>query len=247
MSATEQTLDTLLQEDRALPPPVEFARRAHVSDPDVYARADADHEAYWAGWASQLDWFEGWTEVLDWEPPYAKWFVGGKLNAAYNCLDRHVSAGRADKPALVWEGEPGDRRTFTYAELLAEVSRAANALKALGVEKGDRVAIYLPMIPEAAVAMLACARIGAAHSVVFGGFSAESLRDRIRDAEAKVLITSDGGYRRGSIVPLKRSADEAVTEQGGCPTIRKVLVVRRHGAEGETVGGAAMDPTRDLW
>ena len=247
MSASDQTLDTLLTEDRTFPPPAGFARDALVSDPEVYARADADPEAYWAKWAEELHWFRRWDRVLEWTPPYAKWFVGGKLNAAHNCLDRHVDAGRGGKTALMWEGEPGEKRRFTYTELRDEVGRAANALKKLGVKKGDRVAIYLPMIPEAAVAMLACARIGAAHSVVFGGFSAESLRDRIRDAEARVLITADGGYRRGGTVALKRAADEAVEEEGGCPSIEHVLVVKRHGKDGEPLGGAAMRDGRDVW
>jgi acetyl-CoA synthetase len=244
---SETTLDTLLQEDRSFPPPPEFARRAHVSDTDVYRRAEEDPEGYWAGWAEELHWFRKWDRVLEWEPPYAKWFVGGTLNAAYNCLDRHLDGPRRTKQALVWEGEPGDRRSFTYEELHREVSRAANALRALGVRKGDRVAIYLPMIPEAAIAMLACARIGAVHSVVFGGFSAESLRDRIRDAEARVLITADGGYRRGGVVPLKRSADEALEREGGCPSIERVLVVRRHGADGASLAGAGMTEGRDVW
>jgi acetyl-CoA synthetase len=247
MSDREITLATLLQEDRTFPPPPEFAAQALVSDPSVYERAEADPEGFWAGWAEELHWFRRWMRVLEWEPPYAKWFVGGTLNAAYNCLDRHLDGPRRTKAALLWEGEPGDRRSFTYEELHREVSRAANALKSLGVGRGDRVAIYLPMVPEAAIAMLACARIGAAHSVVFGGFSAESLRDRIRDAGAKVLITGDGGYRRGGVVPLKRSADEALEREGGCPTIEQVLVVRRHGAEGETIGNAQMTPGRDLW
>jgi acetyl-CoA synthetase len=247
MAQSENTLDTLLQEDRTFSPPPAFARQANVSDPGVYARAEADPEGYWAEWADELHWFRRWDRVLEWEPPYARWFVGGRLNAAYNCLDRHLDGPRADKPALLWEGEPGDRRTYTYRELHREVSRAASALKSLGVRKGDRVAIYLPMIPEAAIAMLACARVGAAHSVVFGGFSAESLRDRIRDAEAKLLITADGGYRRGGTVPLKRAADEAVEEEGGCPSIEKVLVVRRHGAGGELLGGAGMRDGRDVW
>jgi acetyl-CoA synthetase len=218
MSSTEPALDSLLQEDRIFPPPPEFAARAQVNDPGIYERAEGDPEAYWAGWAEQLQWSRRWDRVLEWEPPYAKWFVGGRLNASQNCLDRHLEAGRGGKTALLWEGEPGDRRTFTYADLHREVCRAANALRRLGVKKGDRVAIYLPMVPEAAIAMLACARIGAPHSVVFGGFSAESLRDRIRDAEARVLITADGGYRRGGVVPLKRAADEAVEEEGagGC-------------------------------
>jgi acetyl-CoA synthetase len=247
MASSEQTLDSLLQEDRSFPPPPAFAAQANASDPAVYAQADADPQAYWAEWAERLHWFRPWERVLDWNPPYAKWFVGGTLNAAYNCLDRHVEGGRGSKTALLWEGEPGDRRTFTYAELHREVSKAANALKKMGVKKGDRVAIYLPMVPECAVIMLACARIGAPHSVVFGGFSAESLRDRIRDAEARVLITADGGYRRGGVVPLKRAADEALEEQGGCPTIEHVLVVRRHGASGDAVGGAAMKDGRDRW
>jgi acetyl-CoA synthetase len=247
MSSTEHTLDSLLTEDRSFPPPPAFAAQANANDPAVYPQADSDFEGYWAEWAERLHWFKPWDRVLEWNPPYAKWFVGGTLNAAYNCLDRHVEAGRGSKTALLWEGEPGDKRAYTYEELQREVSKAANALRRLDVKKGDRVAIYLPMIPEAAIAMLACARIGAAHSVVFGGFSAESLRDRIRDAEARVLITADGGYRRGGVVPLKRAADEALDEQGGCPTIEHVLVVRRHGAEGETVAGAAMKEGRDRW
>ncbi len=213
----------------------------------MYRRADADPEGYWAGWAEELHWFRKWDRVLEWDPPYARWFVGGKLNAAYNCLDRHLEGPRRTKTALLWEGEPGDRKSYTYEELHREVCRAANALLEMGVRRGDRVAIYLPMIPEAAIAMLACARIGAAHSVVFGGFSAESLRDRIRDAQARVLITADGGYRRGGVVPLKRSADEALEQEGGCPGIERVLVVRRHGAEGETLGGSEMREGRDVW
>jgi acetyl-CoA synthetase len=247
MSSTEPALDSLLQEDRTFPPPPEFAARANARDAAVYARAEADPEAYWAEWAERLDWSRRWDRVLEWEPPYAKWFVGGKLNASHNCLDRHVQAGRGGKTALLWEGEPGDRRTFTYADLHREVGRAANALRRLGVKKGDRVAIYLPMVPEAAIAMLACARIGAPHSVVFGGFSAESLRDRIRDAEARVLITADGGYRRGGVVALKRAADEAVEEEGGCPTIEHVVVVARGGSAGDALGEAKMKEGRDVW
>jgi acetyl-CoA synthetase len=247
MSVPESTLDSLLQEDRLFPPPAGFARDAHVSDDEPYRRGERDPLSYWEGWAKELHWFRPWDQVLQWEPPHAKWFVGGKLNAAYNCLDRHLEGERRTKTALLWEGEPGDKLSYTYEELHREVGRAANALKDLGITKGDRVAIYLPMIPEAAVAMLACARIGAAHSVVFGGFSAESLRDRIRDAEAKLLITADGGYRRGGVVPLKQSADEAVGQEGGCPTIEKVLVVARHGAAGETLGKATMQPGRDVW
>jgi acetyl-CoA synthetase len=240
------TLDTLLQEDRHFPPSADFRAQANAADPGIYEEAERDPLAYWERWAGELDWYRRWDRVLDWEPPYAKWFVGGRLNVAHNCLDRHLEA-RGDKAALIWEGEPGDERRYSYRELHREVCRAASALRALGVGKGDRVAIYLPMIPEAAIAMLACARIGAPHSVVFGGFSAESLRDRIRDAEAKLLITADGGYRRGGVVPLKRSADEAIEKEGGCPSIAKVLVVRREGAGGETMGDAAMREGRDVW
>jgi acetyl-CoA synthetase len=246
MASTENTLDTLLQEERTFAPPEGFARQAHVSDEEVYRRAEQDPEGYWAGWAEELHWFKKWDTVLQWEPPNAKWFVGGKLNAAYNCLDRHLEE-RGTKTALLWEGEPGDKRAYTYEELHREVGRAANALKKLGIGKGDRIAIYLPMIPEAAIAMLACARIGAPHSVVFGGFSAESLRDRIQDAEAKLLITADGGYRRGGVVSLKQGADAAMEEGGGCPSIEHVLVVRRHGADGEAIGDARMKSGRDIW
>ncbi|MBW8772833.1 MAG: acetate--CoA ligase, partial [Gemmatimonadetes bacterium] len=189
-------------------------------------------------------WMTPWTRVLEWTPPHAKWFVGGKLNVSANCLDRHLTTARRTKAAIIWEGEPGDRRTLTYWDLAREVGRAANALKALGVRKGDRVAIYLPMIPEAAIAMLACTRIGAVHSVVFGGFSAESLRDRINDSQCKVLITADGGYRRGQVIPLKRTADEALA---GCPSIRHVMVVRRRaGADGDEAF-AEMQEGRDHW
>src|SRR5512138_1955457 len=223
MAVQEQALEALLNETRRFTPSDAFLAQANASDPGIYERAAADPEAFWAGFASELSWFEPWQKVLDWQPPYAKWFVGGKLNAAYNCLDRHLTTWRRNKAALIWEGEPGDERVFTYWDLHRETNRFANALKKLGVRKGDRVAIYLPMIPEAAIAMLACARIGAAHSVVFGGFSADSLRDRINDAEATVLITADGGYRRGQTVPLKRMADTALTET---PSIQHCVVVR---------------------
>ena len=247
MADSPHTLDTLLQEDRTFPPSADFVRAAHVSDEGIYAEATSDLEAYWARWAEELHWFQPWDRVLEWEPPHARWFVGGRLNAAYNCLDRHLQGDRRTRPALVWEGEPGDNLTFTYEELHREVGRAANALKELGVQRGDRVAIYLPMVPEAAIAMLACARIGAAHSVVFGGFSSDSLRDRINDAGAKLLITADGGYRRGGVVPLKRAADEALDRDGGCPSIEKVLVVRRHGRDGDALANARMEAGRDLW
>ena len=219
-------LDALLHEDRRFPPPGAFTGQANCNDPEIYDRAAGDPEAYWSGWASELDWFEPWHTVLDWKPPHAKWFVGGKINVAHNCLDRHVEAGRGDRTALIWEGEPGDTRTFSYAELHREVSQFSNALRGLGVEKGDRVTIYLPMIPEAAVAMLACTRIGAIHSVVFGGFSPDSLADRNNDAESKVLITADGGWRRGSVVPLKANADIALEQS---PTVTNVVVVARGG------------------
>ncbi|HUF70386.1 MAG TPA: acetate--CoA ligase [Longimicrobiales bacterium] len=225
MTDRETPLEALLHEERRFPPSVEFTSRAHAADASVHEEAAADPEQFWAKCAGALEWFEPWSEVLEWKAPHAKWFVGGRLNASYNCLDRHVKGKRRNKAALVWEGESGDRRVYTYWDLHQEVSRFANVLKDdLGVLKGDRVAIYLPMIPEAAIAMLACARIGAPHSVVFGGFSADSLRDRINDASAKVLITADGGFRRGRPVLLKESADAAVAE---CPTIESVVVVRR--------------------
>ena len=219
----ERTIEALLQERRTFEPPAEFTRQANASDPSIYEEAERDPDAWWASQAERLDWFEPWEKVSEFDPPHHKWFVGGKLNAAYNCLDRHIEAN-GDRVAYHWIGEPGETRKITYRDLYEEVCRLANALKDLGVEKGDRVAIYLPMIPELPAAMLACARIGAAHSVVFGGFSAESLRDRINDAECKVLITADGGYRRGQLVPLKASADEAVEQT---PSIETVVVVKR--------------------
>ena len=214
----------LLQEDRSFPPPPAFRAQANVNDDSVYARAEKDPEGFWASFASELEWFTPWTKVLDWKPPHAKWFVGGTINASVNCVDRHVRGPRRNKAALIWEGEPGDRRTLTYFDLYRQVGQFANVLKSLGVKRGDRVAIYLPLVPELAIAMLACARLGAAHSVVFGGFSADSLRDRINDAQCNVLVTGDGGWRRGSIVPLKRIADEALQ---GTPSIKNVVVVKR--------------------
>ncbi len=220
----EQDLSRLLVEERVFQPPADFAAAAVVQDAAVYERAAADPEAFWAEMAEQLDWYKKWDEVLRWDPPHAEWFVGGKLNACYNCVDRHVHNGRRNQAAIIWEGEPGERRTLTYWDLYRETNKLANALKSLGVEKGDRVAIYMPMIPELPIAMLACARIGAIHSVVFGGFSAEALRDRIVDAGAKVLITADGGYRRGQIIPLKNDADYALRET---PSIEHVIIVER--------------------
>jgi acetyl-CoA synthetase len=236
-------IDALLQEDRKFPPSDDFRRNANANDEAVYATAAQDREAFWTGWAEQLDWHTKWDRVLDWNPPYAKWFVGGKINASYNCLDRHL-ASRGDKLALIWEGEPGDIRKLTYRELHEEVSKFANVLKSLGVNTGDRVAIYLPLIVEAVVAMLACARIGAVHSVVFGGFSAEALRDRIQDAQAKLLITATAGYRRGNLVPLKKTADTAAAE---CPTIEKMVVVMRRTATEELDETISMQPGRDEW
>ena len=220
-------LEALLTEDRRFAPPEGFASRAFVADPAIYDEAE-DFEEFWARWAEKLHWFRRWDRVLEWTPPYAKWFVGGRLNVCYNCVDRHLDGPGKDRTALIWEGETGERRELTYRDLGAEAGRFANVLKDLGVRKGDRVAIYMPMIPETVYAMLACARIGAVHSVVFGGFSPDSLADRINDARAEVLITADGGYRRGRVVPLKRNADEAVQR---CPSIRHVVVVARGGLD----------------
>jgi acetyl-CoA synthetase len=231
-------IEALLSEDRVFEPPAAFRERAVVGDPAIYESAAADVEAFWAEQAEQLTWYRRWDTVLDHQPPWVRWFDGGVLNASVNCLDRHVEAGGGDRVAFHWEGEPGDTLTITYADLLEQVCRLANALRALGVGKGDRVNIYLGMVPELPIAMLACARIGAPHSVVFGGFSAESLRDRINDAEAKVLITADGAWRRGTIVPLKANADEALE---GCPSIQHVITVRRCGNEHGFVAG------RDHW
>ena len=223
-STPSGAIAALLDENRTYPPASDFTQAAHVRDDSLYREAAADFEGFWAARAAELDWFVKWHTVLDWNVPDAKWFVGGKLNVAYNCVDRHLRGARRNKAALVWVGEPGDRRTLTYWDLYREVNRFANGLKKLGVRKGDRVAIYMPMVPELPIAMLACARIGAVHSVVFGGFSADSLRDRINDATAKVLVTADGGYRRGAILPLKHDADEAIE---GCPTIEHVVVFKR--------------------
>ncbi|CNF77728.1 acetyl-coenzyme A synthetase [Mycobacterium tuberculosis] len=237
LSQSQETLSNLLQETRRFAPPADLAADANVKA-DAYEQASADTLAFWAEQADRLTWTKRWDDVLDWSnPPFAKWYVGGELNVAYNCIDRHVEAGQGAKVAYHWEGEPGDTRTLTYADLQREVNRAANALLELGVRKGDRVAIYLPMIPELPISMLACARIGATHSVVFGGFSSEALRTRIDDAQAKLVITADGGFRRGKPSDLKGIVDEAVAQT---PTIEHVLVVRRTGEE-VTVHD------RDLW
>ncbi|HEX7407913.1 MAG TPA: acetate--CoA ligase [Candidatus Binatia bacterium] len=234
-------IESVLQEKRVFPPPAEFTA-AHIASAAAYegwARlAQEDPDKFWAEVAHELDWFSPWQSVLEWKTPFAKWFVGATTNLAYNCIDRHLHSWRRNKAAIIWEGEPGDSRTLTYHDLHREVSRFANVLKRLGVSKGDRVGIYLPMIPEAAIAMLACARIGAPHSVVFGGFSAEALRDRLNDAQAKLVVTADGGYRRGTVVPLKVNVDEALRD---APSVENVVVVRR---TGETV---SMKGGRDRW
>jgi acetyl-CoA synthetase len=237
-------IDVLLTETRSFPPSDAFRAQAFINSQGVAAEADRDPEAYWARMAGALEWIAPWKKVLDWKPPHAEWFVGGKLNVAANCVDRHARGGARNKAAIIWEGEPGDRRTLTYWDLYREVQQFANVLKSLGVGKGDRVGIYLPLIPEAAIAMLACARIGAIHSVVFGGFSPESLRDRMNDAQAKVLVTSDGGYRRGQVVPLKRNADKALEE---APSVKHVVVVQRRA--GGPIGEAyvEMQEGRDHW
>ncbi|MFI5395222.1 MAG: acetate--CoA ligase [Candidatus Binatia bacterium] len=234
-------IESVLQEKRVFPSPPEF-QAAHIASAAVYERwarlAQEDPDKFWAEVAGELDWFSPWQSVLEWKMPFAKWFVGGTTNLAYNCVDRHLHSWRRNKAAIIWEGEPGDSRTLTYHDLHREVSRFANVLKHLGVSKGDRVGIYLPMIPEAAIAMLACARIGAPHSVVFGGFSAEALRDRLNDAQAKLVVTADGGYRRGTVVPLKANVDDALRD---APSVENVVVVRR---TGETV---SMKGGRDRW
>ncbi|HEX9058463.1 MAG TPA: acetate--CoA ligase, partial [Ktedonobacterales bacterium] len=234
-------IDALLKEHRRFPPAPEFVANAVARDPSVYQRAHDDPEGFWADAAKRLDWFKPWDKVLEWNAPWAKWFAGGELNASYNCVDRHNATWRRNKAAIIWEGEPGDQRVLTYHDLYREVNRAAAALLDHGIRKGDRVALYMPMIPELPIAMLACARIGAPHTVIFGGFSAEALRDRINDSQAKMVITTDGGWRRGNIVPLKDMTDEALTD---APTVEKVLVVQRVGTH---VREVEMKEGRDVW
>ncbi len=238
----QETIQTLLKEKRSFPPPSEFKRKAHVGSSSLLEkmrrRAQRSPEKFWAEAAKELLWDKPWKKALLWKPPFAQWFVGGKLNLSRNCLDRHLDGPRKNKAAILWEGEGGERRTLTYQELHSEVCRFANALKALGAKRGDRVAIYLPLVPEAAVAMLACARIGATHSVVFGGFSAEALRDRILDAQARFVITADGGFRKGAVLRLKENVDRAVKET---PCVERVIVLRRVGGE------IPWDVNRDLW
>ncbi|ELS33325.1 MULTISPECIES: acetate--CoA ligase [Pseudanabaena] len=242
---SQPTIESILQERRLFEPTAEFSQAAHIKSLEeyhqIYDRAKADPSAFWADLADkELDWFEKWHTVLDWQPPSVKWFDGGKINISYNCLDRHLRTWRKNKAALIWEGENGDSRTLTYAQLHREVCQFANALKQLGVQKGDRVGIYMPMIPEAAIAMLACARIGAVHGVVFGGFSAEALRDRLIDAAAKLVITADGGWRKDAIVPLKAQVDQAIAN-GAVPSVTDVLVVKRTGQN------IHMSAGRDHW
>ncbi|BBC24811.1 acetate--CoA ligase [Pseudanabaena sp. ABRG5-3] len=242
---SQPTIESVLQEKRLFEPSAEFSQAAHIKSLEeykqIYDRAAADPAAFWADLADkELHWFEKWHTVLDWQPPSVKWFDGGKINISYNCLDRHLTTWRKNKAALIWEGENGDSRTLTYAQLHREVCQFANALKQLGVNKGDRVGIYMPMIPEAAIAMLACARIGAVHGVVFGGFSAEALRDRLVDAEAKLVITADGGWRKDVIVPLKDQVDKAIAN-GAVPSVTDVLVVKRTGQN------IHMSAGRDHW
>ncbi len=228
MSVQQTTqIDDLLHEERHFPPPPEFAAKANANDPSIYERAAKDPEGFWEEEARNLHWFKPWSKVCEWTPPHTKWFLDATCNISYNCLDAHLDSPRRNKAALIWEGEPGDHRTYTYFQLHREVCKFASALKNLGIGKGDRVAIYLPMIPEAVISMLACARIGAIHSVVFGGFSPDSLADRINDAQAKLLITADGGWRRGKVIYLKNDADKALER---CPSIKDVVIVKRpHG------------------
>jgi acetyl-CoA synthetase len=234
----DEPIQALLKEHRKFPPPKAFKAGALVKGESVYREAERNPVRFWEQRARELAWFKPWKKALEWKPPYAKWFVGGKLNVSYNCLDRHIEGPRRTKAALIWEGEPGDTRTLTYWDLYREVQRFAAALKRNGVKKGDRVTIYMPMVPEVAIAMLACARIGAAHSVIFGGFSPESVRDRIHDADSSIVLTADGGYRRGSTVPLKKNTDEALKE---CPGVKTVVVLRRTG------DAVAMQAGRDVW
>src|SRR6266480_5213911 len=231
-------IDVVLEELRRFPPSEEFRREAVVRDSSIYDRAARDPEEFWAEQAGQLHWFKRWKTICEWKVPYAKWFLGGKLNVSYNCLDRHIKTARRSRAALIWEGEPGDTRTLTYWDLYREVNHFASALKRGGVKRGDRVTIYMPMVPETAIAMLACTRIGAPHSVIFGGFAPEAIRERIHDAQSTVLLTADGGWRRGGIVPLKKNVDEALKE---CPDVGTVVVLKRTGQPVDMQAG------RDVW
>jgi acetyl-CoA synthetase len=238
----ETNIESLLKEQRVFPPDPEFSKHAHIHSLEVYdsisRRAADDPEGFWAEIASELHWFEPWTRVLEWNVPFAKWFIGGKTNVSYNCIDRHLTTTRKNKVAILWEGEPGEVRALSYQMLHYDVCRFANVLRTLGLQKGDRATIYMGMVPELAIAMLACARMGVTHNVVFGGFSAEALRDRINDSQSKVLITADGAYRRGAVVPLKKNVDDALTNT---PSIQKVVVYKRTGEAVNMVQG------RDVW
>ncbi|HUH63383.1 MAG TPA: AMP-binding protein, partial [Terracidiphilus sp.] len=246
MANTEITpqvnIDSILQEKRLFEPPADFSGHAHIKSLEeyerIYAESIKDPEKFWAGIAADLHWFKKWDKVLEWNAPWAKWFVGGQINLSYNCLDRHVQSWRRNKAALIWEGEPGDTRTLTYQQLLHEVQKFANVLKSLGVQKGDRVAIYMGMVPELPIAMLACARIGAVHSVIFGGFSANAVVDRVCDQQAVAIITQDGSHRRGSEVKLKATVDEAIDK---CPSVKNVVVYKRTGSD------VQMKQGRDHW
>jgi acetyl-CoA synthetase len=242
MSEQNIAIESILHEDRVFSPPREFAQKAHVRSFEeyerMYAEAEADLEGFWASQAHNLHWFRHWDTILEWREPHAKWFVGGKINASYNCLDRHLSTWRRNKAAIIWEGEPGDQRTLTYQQLHAEVAKFANVLKKMGIKTGDRVALYMPLVPELAIAMLGCARIGATHTVIFGGFSADAVRDRINDCGCKLVVTADGGFRRGSEVVLKTAVDKAVRE---CPTVENVIVYQRTKSE------IKMQVGRDHW
>ncbi|MET0754224.1 MAG: acetate--CoA ligase [Pyrinomonadaceae bacterium] len=245
MSEPETTnIESTLTESRVFPPPKEFSEQAHIRSFDEYERiyneAAKDTEAFWASAAEDLHWFKKWETILEWNEPHAKWFVGGKINVSYNCLDRHLETWRRNKAAIIWEGEPGEIRTLTYQQLHSEVSKFANVLKNLGIEKGDRVALYMPLVPELAIAMLACARIGATHTVIFGGFSADAIRDRVNDGECKLIVTADGGYRRGAVIPLKETVDKAVEQT---PSVKNVVVYERIGIG----NGINMNELRDHW
>src|SRR5215211_4153374 len=242
MSTGTTNIESVLQEQRIFPPPESFSERAHIKSmaelESLRAEAAADPESFWARMAEELHWFKKWDTVLKWDPPHAEWFGGGKINLSYNCLDRHLKTWRRNKAALIWEGEPGETRTFTYQQLHTEVCKFANVLKSRNIQRGDRVALYMPLIPELAIAMLACARIGATHSVVFGGFSSSALIDRINDASCKLVVTADGGWRRGNEVKLKPAVDEALKST---PSVNACIVVRRTGSRQH------MEPGRDFW
>ena len=237
-SLASQDLDSTLRENRVFPPPEEFSRKAHIKSLEeyeaLYKQSIEDPESFWAGAAKELHWFKPWDKVLDWNLPWAKWFVGGKINLSYNCVDRHVHSARRDKTAIIWEGEPGEIRRLTYSELHTEVQKFANALKALGIRKGDRIAVYMGMTPELAIALLACARIGAVHSVIFGGFAATAIADRVNDSGCVAIITQDSSYRRGGEIQLKRTVDEALP---ACPTVHHVIVYQRTGSPVNMVNG----------